>query len=473
MGLGHVAKQPSGGRPRNIHQSTGISLHQHPTIPFQIIACQKVLNKAEAPLKQKHVRALIVGTHKERSATLFWSTIARIPLEKSPIITWKFCNLLHKLIRDGHRRVPEDCSRHISRLVQLGNFWQHLRASGYGHADALYCRLLTKRLQLHQKYSIIPGNLTLNEHQIGTLTADVNNSFELAIDLLDQLDELITFKTAVLSLVDSFRWTSMIPQAQCLLSPLITVLLDVSVLYDMAVKVIFKLHETLPPDVVSGHRERFYALFKKIKEFYEASANLQYFRYLVSVPTLPTNPPNFLQSTDLDSYQTQHAYLRNESTGSEGTETPPDAQSLQEDTLIDLSFPEASSPAPTTSTNNEQQNMLDQLNELRRALDHEMKAKDDILNEARSRIDQYERRLIEMKNESDTYKLRAEESSVQLRHLKEASNANEQQAEIQRQSEEKAAELERKYQKLKGTYETFRAEHLEVIPLQFINKFMI
>lgn len=27
-------------------------------------------------------------------------------------------------------RVPDDCSRHISRLVQLGNFWQHLRASG-------------------------------------------------------------------------------------------------------------------------------------------------------------------------------------------------------------------------------------------------------------------------------------------------------------------------------------------------------
>jgi hypothetical protein len=59
-------------------------------IKSQIIACQKVLNKAEAPLKQKHVRALIVGTHKERSAALFWSTISRVPLEKSPIITWKF-----------------------------------------------------------------------------------------------------------------------------------------------------------------------------------------------------------------------------------------------------------------------------------------------------------------------------------------------------------------------------------------------
>jgi hypothetical protein len=38
--------------------------------------------------------------------------------------------------------------------------------------------------------------LTLNDHQIGTLTSDLNNAFELAIDLLDQLDELVAFKTA-------------------------------------------------------------------------------------------------------------------------------------------------------------------------------------------------------------------------------------------------------------------------------------
>lgn len=102
------------------------------------------------------------------------------------------------------------------------------------------------------------------------------------------------------------------------------------------------------------------------------------------------------------------------------------------------------------------------MSEMRRALNSEMKAKEDILNEARGRIDQYERRLIEMKQESDRYKLQAEESTNQLRQLKEATSVNEQQAEIQRQAEEKAAELERKYQKLKGAYETFRAEHLEV-----------
>lgn len=52
--------------------------------------------------------------------------------------------------------------------------------------------------------------------------------------------------------------------------------------------------------------------------------------------------PNFLESSELDSYRTPHAFLREENS-SEGTETPPDAQSLQEDNLIiDLSLPESS-----------------------------------------------------------------------------------------------------------------------------------
>lgn len=74
-------------------------------------------------------------------------------------------------------------------------------------------------------------------------------------------------------------------------------------------------------------------------------------------------------------------------------------------------------------------NLLEQqVNELRAALNSEMKAKDDILNEARSRIEQYEKRLTELKNESDQYKLQADESGAQLMQLKAAATANDQQA---------------------------------------------
>lgn len=92
----------------------------------------------------------------------------------------------------------------------------------------------------------------------------------------------------VMTIMDSLRWSSLIPQGQCLLSPLILVILDSSKFYDFLVKALFKLHSTLPPDTLTGHRERFYDVFRKTKKFYEEAANLQYFKYLVSIPTLPT-----------------------------------------------------------------------------------------------------------------------------------------------------------------------------------------
>lgn len=118
---------------------------------FKISSCRKALNKQEAPLKQKHARVLIVGTHKERSAQVFWNTVSNTALEKHPIVTWKFCHLLHKLIRDGHRNVTSDSYKFKNRLVQLGNFWQHLRTSGYGGANFSYCSALVKRLEFHHR----------------------------------------------------------------------------------------------------------------------------------------------------------------------------------------------------------------------------------------------------------------------------------------------------------------------------------
>lgn len=59
--------------------------------------------------------------------------------------------------------------------------------------------------------------------------------------------------------------------------------------------------------------------------------------------------PNFLESSDLDTYRTPHAYVKEDHASSEGTDTPPDAQSLQEENLIidltteDLSHQQSSS----------------------------------------------------------------------------------------------------------------------------------
>ncbi|KJH46233.1 ENTH domain protein [Dictyocaulus viviparus] len=116
--------------------------------PLQLEAVHKALTKYEMPLKPKHARRLIVGTHQERSDLVH-------QLEKNPVMTWKFCHLLHKLIRDGHRKVPDESSRFIPRIKQLGQFWKHLNTSGYGVCNETYTSLLVDRLEFHKKASLI------------------------------------------------------------------------------------------------------------------------------------------------------------------------------------------------------------------------------------------------------------------------------------------------------------------------------
>lgn len=89
---------------------------------------------------------------------------------------------------------------------------------------------------------------------------------------------------------------------QCRLSPLIPLIQDSNQLYDFIVRIMFKLHGNLPNDVLSGHRDRFRAIFTQLKAFYNQSRNLQYFVNLITVPKLPEKAPNFDSKVDFGAY---------------------------------------------------------------------------------------------------------------------------------------------------------------------------
>ncbi|VDM56160.1 unnamed protein product [Angiostrongylus costaricensis] len=417
----------------------------------QLEAVHKALTKYEVPLKPKHARRLIVGSHQERSSAVFWNAVNRIQLEKNPVMTWKFCHLLHKLIRDGHRKVPEESFRlFISRIKQLGQFWKHLNTSGYGICNETYCRLLVDRLEFHKKYSVMPGSLILTESQIKTLESDLDNAFEMTIDMVDQMDNLLSLQAKVYDAMECLRWSSLVPQGQCLLAPLILVILDSSKFYDYLVKMIFKLHGRLPPDALEGHRTRFRDVFLRTKKFYEESSSLQYFKYLVSIPTLPSAPPNFLQASDLDTYQTPHAYLH-----SEGLE---DSQSVAPDeVLLELGVEEQHS----------QQQQDEQILSLARDLEDERFAKERLITEARSRIEQYENRLAQMQSEYEYTKREADEAREEcdsLRNLAARDALREESDDIRVQEANEQARLaDERFGKMKAAYEKFRSEHVAAL----------
>lgn len=63
---------------------------------------------------------IILGTHHEKGAFTFWSYAIGLPLPSSSILSWKFCHVLHKVLRDGHPNVSRCCPPVLSRAALLG-----------------------------------------------------------------------------------------------------------------------------------------------------------------------------------------------------------------------------------------------------------------------------------------------------------------------------------------------------------------
>ncbi|NXD13729.1 HIP1 protein, partial [Nothocercus nigrocapillus] len=244
----------------------------------------------------------ILGTHHEKGAQTFWSVVNRLPLSGNAVLCWKFCHVFHKLLRDGHSNVLKDSVRYKNELSDMSRMWGHL-SEGYGQLCSIYLKLLRTKMEFHTKNPRFPGNLQMSDRQLDEAGEnDVNNFFQLTVEMFDYLEcELNLFQTVFNSL-DMSRSVSVTAAGQCRLAPLIQVILDCSHLYDYTVKLLFKLHSCLPADTLQGHRDRFLEQFRKLKDLFYRSSNLQYFKRLIQIPQLPENPPNFLRASALSEH---------------------------------------------------------------------------------------------------------------------------------------------------------------------------
>lgn len=69
----------------------------------------------------------IIGTFQEKSAQTFWDCVKRLPLEDNRIVAWKFCHVLHKILREGFESVVPQSQKHKERIRNLGKLWVSIR----------------------------------------------------------------------------------------------------------------------------------------------------------------------------------------------------------------------------------------------------------------------------------------------------------------------------------------------------------
>ncbi|XP_039360606.1 huntingtin-interacting protein 1-related protein isoform X2 [Mauremys reevesii] len=238
----------------------------------QAMSISKAINTQEAPVKEKHARRIILGTHHEKGAFTFWSYAIGLPLPSSSILSWKFCHVLHKVLRDGHPNVLQDCQRYRSNIRETGDLW---------HPD------------------FPPGLEVTDEVLEKAAGTDVNNIFQLTVEMFDYMDCELKLTESVLRQLNTAMAVSQMSSVQCRLAPLIQVIQDCSHLYHYTVQLMFKLHACLPADTLQGHRDRFHEQFRSLKNFFKRASDMLYFKRLIQIPRLPESPPNFLRASAL------------------------------------------------------------------------------------------------------------------------------------------------------------------------------
>lgn len=265
----------------------------------QLSSISKAINSAETPVKEKHARRIILGTHREKGAYTFWSYALGLSLSSNSILCWKFCHVVHKVLRDGHPNSLQDCMRHHSTIVETGALWGNLH-DRYGQLVALYTKLLCTKMEFHVKHSEIKPNLEATDEVLErTAGTDINNVFQLTVEVFDYMDTELRLAETVIRQLNTSIAVSTLTSGQCRLSPLIQVIQDCSHLYHFTVKLLFKLHACLPADTLQGHRDRFHDQFHSLKTFFNRARDMMYFKRLIQIPKLPDHPPNFLHAASL------------------------------------------------------------------------------------------------------------------------------------------------------------------------------
>lgn len=124
------------------------------------ISIQKALNGLEAPLKVKHARAVIISTFRTSECSTLWEMFKRQPLMEQRFTAWKFCHLLHKILREGHQSIVKVSHFNRNLINQIGSMWMHLN-DGVGVCIEMYTKLLVSKIEFHKRNTAIPGNLVL------------------------------------------------------------------------------------------------------------------------------------------------------------------------------------------------------------------------------------------------------------------------------------------------------------------------
>nr|XP_025035820.1 huntingtin-interacting protein 1-related protein [Pelodiscus sinensis] len=436
-------------------------------LPAQAISISKAINTQEAPVKEKHARRIILGTHHEKGAFTFWSYAIGLPLPSSSILSWKFCHVLHKVLRDGHRNVLQDCQRYRSNIRETGDLWGHLH-DRYGQLVNIYTKLLLTKISFHLKHPEFPPGLEVTDEVLEKAAGtDVNNIFQLTVEMFDYMDCELRLTESVLRQLNTAMAVSQMSSVQCRLAPLIQVIQDCSHLYHYTVKLMFKLHSCLPADTLQGHRDRFHEQFRSLKNFFKRASDMLYFKRLIQIPRLPESPPNFLRASALAEHVKPVVVIPEEAPEDEEPENLIEistAPPVEQQNVSDV-FEQTFGPPNGVRDDRDLQieNLKKEVDMLRAELEKMKLEAQRYITQLKAQINSLEAELEEQRKQKQKALVDNEQLRDEVERLQRAQLENSRTQGLYVDAEKKASATELRYSKLKEKHSELINTHAELL----------
>ncbi|CCD25712.1 Sla2p NDAI_0F03940 [Naumovozyma dairenensis CBS 421] len=261
---------------------------------------QKALKKAcsieETAPKRKHVRACIVYTWENQTAGPLFQTLKNMPFMNDEVQLFKALIVLHKIIQEGHPSALKQAIKEREWIRSLGRV--HPGGASYGRLIREYVNYLVLKLDFHAHHKGFNNGVFEYEEYVSLISvADPDEGYETILDLMALQDSLDDFSQIVFASIQSDR-----RNAECKISSLLPLIAESYGIYKFITSMLRAMHRQLNDqegdEALKPLEERYALQHARMFEFYADCSSIKYLTTLVTIPKLPTNPPNLAASND-------------------------------------------------------------------------------------------------------------------------------------------------------------------------------
>ena len=256
---------------------------------------QKALKKAcsieETAPKRKHVRSLIVYTWDHQSAREVFNILRDQPFVGDEVQLFKSLIVLHKIIQEGHPSALKVAIKERSWIKSLARV--HTSGSDYSRLIREYVKYLVLKLNFHADHKGFNNGVFEYEEYVSLVSvADPDEGYETISDLMTLEDSADQFAQVIFASIQSD-----VRNAECRISALIPMIAETYGIYKFITSMLRAMYRQLntfgdEDDVLQPLRERYELIHARLFEFYADCSSIKYLTTLVTIPKLPTEPPD-------------------------------------------------------------------------------------------------------------------------------------------------------------------------------------